>query len=55
MHRLDQRQVSARLRERLASHADAKAQLFDDREVFYNRRRRHSAAGRMSPAAFERR
>jgi hypothetical protein len=29
--------------ERFASHADAKAQLFDDLEVFYNQRRRHSA------------
>ena len=30
-------------------------QLFDDIEVFYNQRPRHSSAGRMSPAAFERR
>jgi putative transposase len=36
------------------SHGDAKAQLFDYIEVFYNQRRRHSSAGRMSPAAFER-
>jgi transposase InsO family protein len=35
--------------------ADAKADLFDYLEVFYNQRRRHSAAGRMSPAAYERR
>ena len=35
-------------------YADAKAELFDYLEVFYNQRRRHSAAGRMSPAAFER-
>jgi putative transposase len=41
--------------ERFASHAEAKAQLFDYIEVFYNQRRRHSSAGRMSPAAFERR
>jgi putative transposase len=41
--------------ERFASHADAKAQLFDYLEVFYNQRRRRSAAGRMSAAAFERR
>ncbi len=40
--------------ERFPSHADAKAELFDHIEVFYNQRRRHSAAGRMSPAAFER-
>ena len=38
-----------------ASHGDAKAELFDYLEVFYNQRRRHSSAGRMSPAAFERR
>lgn len=37
------------------SHGDAKGQLFDYIEVFYNQRRRHSSAGRMSPAAFERR
>jgi transposase InsO family protein len=36
------------------SHGDAKADLFDYIEVFYNQRRRHSSAGRMSPAAFER-
>ena len=41
--------------ERFVSHADAKAELFDYIEVFYNQRRRHSSAGRMSPAAFERR
>jgi putative transposase len=41
--------------ERFACHADAKAELFDYLEVFYNQRRRHSSAGRMSPAAFERR
>jgi transposase InsO family protein len=41
--------------ERFPSHAEAKAELFDYIEVFYNQRRRHSSAGRMSPAAFERR
>ncbi len=41
--------------ERFESHADAKAELFDYLEVFYNQRRRHSSAGRMSPAAYERR
>ena len=40
--------------ERFESHAHAKAELFDYLEVFYNQRRRHSAAGRMSPAAYER-
>jgi transposase InsO family protein len=41
--------------ERFGSHGEAKAHLFDYIEVFYNQRRRHSSAGRMSPAAFERR
>ena len=40
--------------ERFPSHAEAKAELFDYIEVFYNQRRRHSSAGRMSPADFER-
>ena len=39
----------------LETHGEAKGQLFDYIEVFYNQRRRHSSAGRMSPAAFERR
>ena len=41
--------------ERFPSHGEANAELFDYIEVFYNQRRRHSSAGRMSPAAFERR
>jgi len=41
--------------ERFVSHGEAKGELFDYIEVFYNQRRRHSSAGRMSPAAFERR
>ncbi len=40
--------------ERCDSHGEAKGQLFDYIEVFYSQRRRHSSAGRMSPAAFER-
>ena len=47
--------VKSEIGERFASHGDAKADLFDYIEVFYNQKRRHSAAGRMSPAAFERR
>jgi transposase InsO family protein len=47
--------VKSEIGEWFASHADAKAELFDYLEVFYNQRRRHSAAGRMSPAAYERR
>ena len=46
--------VKSEIGERFESHADAKAELFDYLEVFYNQRRRHSSAGRMSPAAYER-
>jgi putative transposase len=37
------------------THAEVRTALFDYIEVFYNRRRRHSALGHQSPAAFERR
>ena len=47
--------IKSELGERFDSHGDAKMQLFDYIEVFYNQRRRHSSVGRMSPAAFERR
>ena len=43
------------LADQFASHGDAKMELFDYIEVFYNQRRRHSTIGRISPAAFERR
>jgi putative transposase len=46
--------VKSELGEHFDSHGDAKMALFDYIEVFYNQKRRHSAAGRMSPAAFER-
>jgi len=46
--------VKSEIGEWFESHGDAKAQLFDYLEVFYNQRRRHSSAGRMSPAAYER-
>ena len=36
------------------SHGDAKMELFDYIEVFYNQRRRHSTLGQISPADFER-
>lgn len=36
------------------THAEARAALFDYLEIFYNRRRRHSALGYLSPDAFER-
>jgi putative transposase len=41
--------------DRYEHHGEAKGQLFDYIEVFYNQRRRHSSAGRISPAAYERR
>ncbi len=46
--------VKSELGERFDSNGDAKMQLFDYLEVFYNQRRRHASVGRMSPAAFER-
>ena len=33
--------------------AEAKRRLFDYIEIFYNRKRRHSSLGYVSPAAFE--
>jgi putative transposase len=41
-------------RERLRTHADARAALFDYIEGWYNPRRRHSALGYLSPMAYER-
>ncbi len=43
------------LRERFDCHGTAKRELFDDIEVFYNQRRRHSTLGQISPAEYERR
>jgi putative transposase len=42
-------------RRAFSTHAEARAALFDFIEVFYNRQRRHSALGYLSPAVFERR
>jgi transposase InsO family protein len=43
-----------RAADRFESCGAAKMELFDDIEVFYNQRRRHSTLGQISPAAFER-
>jgi len=47
--------VKSELAERFDSFSEAKMELFDYIEVFYNQRRRHSTIGQISPAAFERR
>lgn len=47
--------VKSELGERFESHGDAKMELFDYIEVFYNQRRRHSTIGQISPAEYERR
>jgi putative transposase len=46
--------VKSELRDRFDCHGEAKMELFDYIEVFYNQRRRHSTLGQISPAAFER-
>ncbi len=47
--------VKMELADRFDSCAEAKMELFDYIEVFYNQRRRHSTVGQISPAAYERR
>ena len=47
--------VKAELGEHFGSCGEAKMELFDYIEVFYNQRRRHSTLGQISPAEFERR
>jgi putative transposase len=47
--------VKSEIGEHFDSHGEAKMELFDYIEVFYNQRRRHSTLGQISPAAFERR
>ena len=47
--------VKSELADRFDSYGEAKMELFDYIEVFYNQRRRHSTLGQISPAAFERR
>jgi putative transposase len=46
--------LKTELGEHFASPFDAKRQLFDYIEVFYNRKRIHSSLGYLSPAEFER-
>jgi putative transposase len=47
--------VKSELGDRFESYGQAKMELFDYIEVFYNQRRRHSTLGQISPAEFERR
>lgn len=47
--------VKSELGEHFESNGDAKMELFDYIEVFYNQRRRHSTIGYVSPAVFEQR
>jgi putative transposase len=46
--------LKSELADRFDSFGEAKMQLFDYIEVFYNQRRRHSTLGQISPAAYER-
>ena len=45
--------VKSELADRFGSCGEAKMELFDYIEVFFNQRRRHSTIGQVSPAAFE--
>lgn len=47
--------LKSELADRFESCAEAKMELFDYIEVFYNHRRRHSTIGYLSPALFEQR
>jgi len=46
--------LKSELTERFDSNGEAKMELFDYIEVFYNQKRRHSTLGQVSPAAYER-
>jgi putative transposase len=46
--------LKTELGEDFESHSEARRQLFDSIEVFYNRKRMHSSLGYVSPAEFER-
>ena len=45
--------VKSELGDRFDSNGEAKMELFDYIEVFFNQKRRHSTIGQVSPAAFE--
>ena len=47
--------VKSELADRVGSYSEAKMDVFDYLEVYYNQRRRHSTLGQVSPAEFERR
>jgi len=47
--------VKIELADRFESGGQAKRELFEYIEVFYNQRRRHSTIGYVSPAVFEQR
>lgn len=47
--------IKSELADRFGSYGEAKMELFDYLEVYYNQRRRHSTLGQISPAEFERR
>jgi putative transposase len=47
--------VKSELADRFGSYSEAKMEVFDYLEVYYNQRRRHSTLGQISPAEFERR
>ena len=47
--------IKAELADRFDTCGEAKTELFEYLEVFYNQRRRHSTIGQISPAAYERR
>ena len=47
--------VKSEVADRFQGCGEAKMELFDFIEVFYNQRRRHSTLGQISPAEFERR
>ena len=46
--------VKSELRDRFDSCGEAKMELVDYIDVFYNQRRRHSTPGQISPGEFER-